>query len=215
MTEPKIEASWVAGLSEDGLRFVLPEYRYLVHRFPQWIALTVGRCDIERVRQLLLPNLLDETGTIDGAPSHLSLLDRLIRSCGLGDPGSHLPTQATQDTEDWFFSAFSERGTYECLCVLGPATESISDQFLNPLERAIRRVFTDRELDLTYFDEHRPEVEAEHAEQLNEAIRYYENQADDAECLGARQDEWVSAGVSAHSRFWDSLRAELQQRAVA
>lgn len=207
----EIHAEWLENESRDNLKFVLTEYRFLVGRFVQWLGLTLGKSSDERARQLLLHNLVDECGQIDGPRSHLSLLDACLTSCGIvmEENCRHLPT--TRSTENWFFDVFSNQDCHTCLSVLGPGTESISQQFLKPLEAGIRKAFAGEAVDYAYFDVHRPEVEVFHAEDIDKAIELVERSVafHEVERLQRARQFWSIEAIHQHSAFWNSLRAYL------
>jgi pyrroloquinoline quinone (PQQ) biosynthesis protein C len=207
----RINAAWLKTASSQALTFSLLEYRFLVRRFPQWLALSIGRSEHERVRRLLLSNLVEELGGCGNAPSHLMLLDRTIESCGIPSPIEYSPTEETRKIEAWFFSVFSEQSIYNALCVLGPGTEAISSKFLDPFEEGLKRAFSTRSLDLEYFAVHRTEMEAQHTEHIEQAIRFLEEIASKKEerlSLVSERSRWSSAGIKAHNSFWKHLKCE-------
>ena len=201
-----IDADWVSELSAAAIRQVLLEYRFLVHRFPQWLLLVAGRCEDERVRQLLIPNIVEECGEIAGALSHLSLLDLCLSSLGVKNHYDYSVSDETRNIEGWFYRVFLTETVYRSLCVLGPGTEAISEEFLWPLERAVRRNFDG--VDLRYFDAHRPAVEGDHAEAIEAALLYYEEKATSEEIhsLSCTREEWTRKGQGAHAYFWEALK---------
>ena len=91
----KIKAEWLENESRENLQVILSEYRFLVHRFMQWIGFTFGKSNNERVRQLLLHNIIDECGQIGGEPSHLSFLDDSLASCGVVVSENYSPLPST------------------------------------------------------------------------------------------------------------------------
>ncbi|MCI0557411.1 MAG: iron-containing redox enzyme family protein [Nitrososphaera sp.] len=203
-----IDAVWLKTASLQALTFSLLEYRYLVRRFPQWLALCIGRSENERVRRLLLPNLIEELGGCGNAPSHLTLLDRTIESCGITDAREHAPTEETFKIEGWFFAVFSEQPIYNALCVLGPGTEAISSQFLEPLEEGLMRASPTRLLNLDYFAAHRTEMEEQHSLHIEQTIRFLEEIASEEKqvSLASERRRWISAGLEAHNSFWKHLK---------
>src|ERR1039458_6696694 len=158
-----IDAGWLENESRKDLRLILADYRHLVSRFVQWIGLTFGKSSDEKVRQLLLHNIIEECSQLDGPPSHLARLDLCLASCGAPSPRTHRPLESTRRTEGWFFDLFASQDCHTCLSALGPGTESISQQFLVPLEAGIRRAFAGERMDYTYFDMHRPEGDGKSA----------------------------------------------------
>lgn len=205
----KIKTMWLIDSNGQALSRVLVEYRYFVHRFTQWFAMVIGRAEDQHVRQLLLPNLVDELGGPDKAPSHLDLLDRCLSSCGIRQRDVNRLLPSTREAEAWFYEVCSNRNTHTSLCVLGPGTESISQSFLAPLEKAIKRVFSEKHLDLVYFDVHRPEVESAHADSIDKAIRIVESNAppQKRKSLAAQRARWTAAAVRHHAQFWNSMRS--------
>lgn len=196
---------WLTKLSGDGLQMTLQEYRYFVHRFPLWLGLAAIRAPEHRVRELLLPNLLEEAGH-RGPGEHLLLLDRCLASCGIQPNPLHAPLPSTSTAEAWFFGLCASGDVYGALCALGPGTESVSSQFLVPLEQAIRSVFRGRTIDYTYFDTHREEVEGGHARDLLDAIRLLEGSS------GRSGERWVGAAVENHRLFWDGVKLAVASR---
>ncbi len=211
-----IDVEWLRDIPRRAVETVLLEYRYLVHRFPQWLALVIGRSEHERIWQWLLPNLVEECGSLDGEPSHLALLDRTMASFGVAGVEQYHPTDETRAAENWFYDVFAEQNTYESLCVLGPGTEAISQTFLQPLEECLRRKLGGDNLDLAYFAAHRTEVEAQHAEHIDAAIQYLEEQAEtkDREKMHAARATWTQAGIDAHAKFWADLHAQLRSKGL-
>lgn len=214
MTKPGsavIDASWIQEAPQTAVAHALLEYRYFVHRFTQWLALAIGHAEDQRIRQLVLPNLIDEQGGMDNRPSHLDLLDRCLDSCGVKRRLNHRPLASTVRAEAWFFGVCSGVDTHAALCVLGPGTESISQTFLGPLETAIRRAWPEKPIDITYFDVHRPEIEAAHANGLLDAIKLVESGAPDniARKLITTRAEWTDAAIRQHASFWNGLRRQV------
>ena len=216
MSTNTIDAAWLPRCGRPAVPTILQEYRYLVHRFPQWLALVIGRSEHQRVWQWLLPNLVEECGSLDGEPSHLALLDRTLASCGVTGMEQYHATDETRAAENWFYGVFAERDTYESLCVLGPGTEAISQTFLQPLEECLRRELGGDNLDLEYFAAHRTEVEAQHAEHIEAAIQYLEEQAETEvrEKMHAARATWTQAGIDAHAKFWADLHAQLRSKGL-
>jgi pyrroloquinoline quinone (PQQ) biosynthesis protein C len=201
---------WLQTADSQTLEHCLLEYRFLVRRFTQWLAAIIARSDDQRIGQLLLDNLVDELGGLEGPPSHLQLLDALLTSCGVLNVERHRPSAETVAIEAWFLRAVREEPVLHALCVLGPGTEAISSQFLEPLERGVVRAFPDRKLDVRYFDVHRTQVEARHAEDINKAIELACGGLD--EVGGPQADklktEWAQAARQQHEHFWRAMRAQ-------
>lgn len=204
----EIQAAWLENQSRDNLKFILAEYRFLVGRFVQWLGLTLGKSSDERIRQLLLHNLIEECGQIGGARSHLSLLDDCLASCGIIPVIDYKPLRSTICAEHWFFSTFSNQDCHTCLSVLGPGTECISQQFLKPLEIGIRQAFGCESVNYSYFDVHRAEVEIFHAQDINRAIELIEADCDLDEIKRLKRSRyyWSNEAISQHDVFWTSLR---------
>lgn len=200
-----VKADWLSQSQPMHLLACLVEYRYLVGRFPQWLALTIGHSQCERVRQLLLPNLIRESGS-DRELSHLSLLDGCILSCGAAYTDAHIPRPATRCVEEWFFRVFASGNLYSSLCVLGPGTEAISWSFLQPLCHGLKGAFGQSQVDLSYFDVHRPDNEDEDARMIQEAMHLIEQRSPID--LSVERAAMVNAAIDKHQQFWDSLRAE-------
>ena len=204
----KVSNDWVINCEKRQIVITLFEYAYLIKRFPQWFALLIGRIENQDIRQLLLPNLVDESGSFKGDPSHKDYVNSLIKSINY-DITEYTTSIKTIELEDWFFNLFYKGDLYKCLCVLGPATESVSYQFLNPLEEAIKKCFSDKNVDYTYFEVHRPEIEIKHAKDLNAAIKIYENLCFDSDINGIKSG-YIEEGISKHQEFWDNLKKSFE-----
>jgi len=202
----EFQLNWLTKLNSEELKLVLLEYRYLVHRFTPWLGLLVAKSKSEKVRQLLLPNLIEESGNIKGELSHLSILDNLLKSCQIQDPSVYKATNKTILTEKWFYSLFNSGNTYKGLCVIGPATEAISHQFLLPLYEAVKANCP--YADMTYFDIHLSEIEDEHAKQIEFAIQ--EMQATKKSIIKKR-NRYIIEGIEKHSSFWNNLHNAISQ----
>lgn len=201
----KIEVDWLANLNKDELKMVLLEYRYLVHRFTPWIGLLISKTNIDKVRQLLMPNFVEESGcSRESNVPHLTLLDNLLKSVGIEYPENYTPTENTFKTEKWFYNLFDSGNTYKGLCVIGPATEAISHQFLMPLKDGICTNFATA--DMTYFDVHLSELEDEHAKSIDDAIDYFETLDKSAITF---KTEFIQEGIKTHSKFWKSIKSNL------
>jgi pyrroloquinoline quinone (PQQ) biosynthesis protein C len=199
-------AEWLNRASAYKLSFALQEYRYLVHRFSQWLALVVARASDARIRGLLLPNLFEEIG-VPPEVSHLSLLDSCITSCGIRVDPVRRATGATREIEQWFVGACANENLLAGLAVLGPGTEMVSQSFLSPLEAALRRVYGERRVDFAYFDHHRPEVESGHAQAVDEAIRILCEASGDRGACEAERDFWAGKAIERHRQFWEAVQA--------
>jgi len=193
-------------IESKSINSILCEYYNLVKRFPQWFALTIALTEDEIIRKLLLPNLVEETGDLDKNPSHLQFLKNLLNSCEI-DYNHYSPSEKTREIESWFYTLFASDDTYKKLCVLGPATERFSQSFLDPLEEAVRDNFKSKNVDYTYFDEHRPEVEVHHADDLDKAIKHFEDSylSIPQSEINILREKYVSEGIAKHSEFWENL----------
>jgi len=205
----QITNNWILNCGSNDIDVVLSEYRFFIKRFPQWFSLLIGRIENQEIRQLLLPNLIDESGSIEGEPSHQDHLNSLIKSIGI-DISRNKISEKTKEIEHWFYNLFYEGDLYKCLCVLGPATESVSFQFLNPLEEAIRRNYSVKRIDYTYFEVHRPEVEVKHADDLASAIEIYEHKYLPKNIKSIKR-RYVAEGLSKHQEFWDNLNGMISE----
>lgn len=205
-----VDAAWLSGTHRAELAVVMLNYRYFVHRFPQWLALVIGNSLDERVRQLLIPNLIEEAGTYRDVPSHLSLLNSLMVSCGW-DATSLTPIPATVECEQWFFNTMRESSTECALAALGPGTEDISQDFLQPLETAIRTHYGDS-ADYAYFDAHRPEVEGLHGDDIRNALALIEEDVKDKALFHKEVSASTIAAINKHQAFWDGLRRSVDAK---
>ncbi len=203
-----IHAEWLTTATAKKLAFSLLEYRYLVKRFSQWLALCIGKSEYEPVRRLLLPNLIEELGGSENAPSHLTLLDKTIGSCGIVGIAEYNPTEETRRIEAWFFSVFSEQPVYNGLCVLGPGTEEISSKFLDPLETGIKNAFSNITLNLEYFSVHQTEMEKKHSESIEQAILILDkiSMEENGISLINEKYQWSRDAIEAHNSFWNHLK---------
>lgn len=202
----ELQLNWLTKLSSNELKITLLEYRYLVHRFTPWLGLLIAKSKNEKVRQLLLPNLIEESGSIEGELSHLSILDNLLKSCHIQDPSVYQATKETILTETWFYSLFNSGNTYKGLCVIGPATEAISHQFLLPMYEAVKANWP--YADMTYFDIHLSEIEDEHAKQIESAIQEMEVAS---KSIIKTRNRYVMEGIEKHSSFWNNLQSAVSQ----
>lgn len=198
-----IKVEWLATAERSKILSCLVEYRYLVGRFPQWLALAIGNSEDEDVRQLLLPNLIKEIGS-PGSPSHLSLLDDCIRSCGIAYDREYAPRRSTRAIEGWFFGTFAGSDAFRALCVLGPGTEAISSSFLVPLSEGLTQAFTGIPLDMRYFEVHTADNEDEDARMIEEALSFLQERSPID--LAVERESVVRAAIAKHQQFWDSLR---------
>lgn len=199
----KLEVGWLSELDSFAFQKVLCEYRYLVHRFTPWLGLIISKTDEERVRQLLLPNFVEESGSIGGTISHLKMLDNFLLSCGIQRPDEYRALQSTIETEQWFYNLFDSGNTYASLCAIGPSTEEISGQFLQPMLEATKIIFGESKVDFTYFDAHLSEMEVEHVRCIQEAIDFMEGKNP---LLKNDSEKWINESIRRHSFFWDSLK---------
>ena len=197
---------WLKELNKEEIIRVLVEYQYLVRRFNHWFVLTIGKADNQKIRELLIPNLLDEVGDSHIKTPHTRLLENVI----IGIAGKYFKIPVSKDTkqiEQKFYNLFDNGSLYQCLCALGPATECISYQFLEPMESSIKKNFGDS-VDYAYFDEHRPEKEAQHSMDLLDAIKVYEAENPKSPELKDK-DSLILQGVELHNEFWMNLKNEL------
>jgi pyrroloquinoline quinone (PQQ) biosynthesis protein C len=198
-----ITVNWIE--NKDQIERILYEYKILVKRFPQWFALLIGRIDNQKIRQLLLPNLVDEAGKYQKESSHQDYLNSLMKSLGLENEEFKISNE-TLKIEHWFFNLFYSGDLYKCLCVLGPATESVSFQFLNPLEEAIKANYPGKNIDYTYFEVHRPDIEIKHAKDLALAMEIYEKIHFGNFSFKELREKNIQEGLIQHQKFWDNLR---------
>ena len=196
----KLNLNWLENISIEKNQFILNEYRYLVHRFTQWMGLTISKTQNETVRQLILPNFVEESGTIEGTKSHLKMLDNLFLSTGIKDYLNYKPTKKTKKIEESFYNTFDSNNTYKSLCVLGPSTEALSEQFLIPLMSVTLKHFPNA--DREYFEIHLSELEDEHAISIDKAIADMELKDNS---LQKNKSEFIEFGFDLHKQFWTNL----------
>lgn len=200
----ELQLEWLLFVSKEQNKFILKEYRYLVHRFAMWMGLTISKTENEIVRQLILPNFVEESGTIEGVKSHLKMFDDLLESVGINVLENYTPSKMTKEVENNFFTIFDNFNTYKALCVLGPSTEAISHQFLIPLQEITLKNFPNA--DKEYLDIHLSEVEKEHAIAIEKAI---ENMEQTEKNLSKNKQEYIDIGFNLHKTFWDNLKVEI------
>ena len=164
-----IDAEWLLNINKENLTSLLLEFRYYFKRFSPSLALIIGNAEDEYVRQLIMPNLIEECGELNGSDSHLRQLDNLLISCGIVHYENHKPMDSTYINEKWFFELYKGSNTYSSLCALGPATEAISGNFLFIMKEAVLKTFNDLSPNVTYFDSHLSEMEDLHVENIMKA----------------------------------------------
>jgi pyrroloquinoline quinone (PQQ) biosynthesis protein C len=163
----------------------------------------MARTNNQRIRQLLLTNLYEECG-LKEEDSHVSLLEKTIKSVGIKTiPETYTPFIFTRQLEEWFYNTYDSYDTYKSLCVLGPATEAISAQFLLPFKNAVLKVFNERDVSVEYFEIHLSETEAKHADNCEEALSLLEKE-DKSLCL--LRDQYTNEGIEIHNKFWKYLK---------
>jgi Iron-containing redox enzyme len=209
--QKRMGAEWLRHASRDELGEVLANYKHFVHRFMQWMGFTFAKCNTEVLRHLLLDNLKEECGQIGGQPSHLELLNRCSRSCGVSEGAIRGLEPTTLAVEEWFYSRFRDQDLHTCLCILGPGTESVSHLFLEPFEAGLRRAFDGTEVDYAYFDVHRIKVEGAHAEALARAIGVVEESAPAFERsrLVRSRIFWSREALAQHAMLWTGLEQRI------
>lgn len=200
----KIFPAWLEGLGKAELRIVLREYGYLVHRFPQFIALVIGHAEDAEVRRLLLPNLVDEIGDDRDNPSHVSLFERCVVSCGF-QMDLNETSQATREIESRFFSIFDSADSARSLAMLGPGTEEIAQGFLVPMERGLVNAFGS--VDLRYFEVHRLQYESRHIDDIRQAIHILRDTVSESEKPGfdVKIESDAKEAMEMHARFWENV----------
>jgi hypothetical protein len=156
-----------------------------------------------------MPNLIREAGFGPDGVTHLELLDGCLRSCGVDYSDSFRPARSTAELEEWFFSVFASRNVYTSLCVLGPGTEAVSNDFLGPLERAVKKEFGSGRngANLAYFDAHSAKNEDEDAKCI--LLAMHEIERNSPVDLSKERATMVRMARTKHQQFWDSL-AELK-----
>jgi pyrroloquinoline quinone (PQQ) biosynthesis protein C len=197
---------WLSNLDEVQMHRLLLEYRFLVRRFVSWVALIIARTDNNKIRQLLIKNILEECGENE-ENSHIFLLDKTILSTGYKlDPRLHIPYLTTKEIEHFFYSTFNSKDVYKSLCVLGPATEAISSEFLSPFKKALITVFNEQKIETKYFDLHLSEIEKEHAASCEKALQIMELEDRN---LFLKKHDYVESGIKQHQLFWEQLKLNL------
>ena len=201
----QISPSWLAQCGIVGLETILLEYGYFVHRFTQFIGLVIGHAEDADVRRLLLPNLIDEIGNEGGDTAHVTLYSRCASSCNVALEMDSI-SPMTKEIEDWFFTVFNSSDTVRSLAVLGPGTDEIAQSFLVPLELSLMKAFPS--VDLGYFEVHRPEMEANHINDIRQAIRVLRDKfpAENVSAFDERINKHAQEAVAMHARFWDNMQ---------
>ena len=148
-------------------------YSIYVKRFTHIICDVLSKVPYsdDRFWQLAI-NLYDELGASSGfSKAHTKLLDKTrIKPNFLSDKDWLELSRPILDVEQEIVNYFKYLEWPLNLFALGPGTESISDLFLEPLEKWTASVIADKpELQL-YFNVHRPEIESKHYLQIVQLI---------------------------------------------
>lgn len=204
-----LNLAWLSHCDRIAVQHILCDYGFLVHRFVRYIALVIGHCDVPRVQQLLLDNLVDEVGS-ETEPSHYELYRNLAESCNV-DLEECLTDPDIEQIEAWFYSIYDDENSVRALAVLGPGTEEISRFFLEPLESAVIRYFPDA--DMRYFEVHRPEQEQAHIQDIRRALDILLAGLPESRQVDTNRliKEYAAKAVAKHAAFWQMQKRHLRQ----
>jgi len=198
----KNKLSWIADCKKQEFETIIREYGYFIHRFTQFIALLIGHTGDEKVRSLLLPNLVDEVGNDTDDPSHVFLYQRFAKDCGVTLQWEGI-SSTSKAVEEWFYQTFNSEDTLRALCALGPGTEEISHWFLGPMEEATIKHFPTA--NLAYFDVHRAAVEENHINDIRSGISVLKNRDSDQSIFEEKVQRFSHEAIQQHLLFWENL----------
>lgn len=170
--QPVLRRMREGSLTPAHLRAFMLEYYHYVYGFTSWLGQVIARADDDRIRALLIPNLVEEVTDPSCGRSHRDLLIDLLHALDLSDVEIRAsePKVETRAAARFFDDLYSSEKTLESLFAFGPGTEGVSFCFLEPMETALRRAFSLDEESLRYFTVHRPEKEHAHVGALDDAI---------------------------------------------
>jgi pyrroloquinoline quinone (PQQ) biosynthesis protein C len=200
-----LDVSWLKSLDKGGLDRVLLEYELISRNFVPWLLFVMANAEDERVRNLLLPNLNEECGEPRKNNSHHALYLRMIKSFGL-QPEDHSHAPSTVRAEKSFRDIFRGGDTYRSLCVIGPAMEAISSDFLTPMYEGVKKHHGESK-HLIYFTLHLSEMEDEHAGSIERAISLMEEKCPG---LKGKKSEHTQEGITIFEAFWGDLKKIVQ-----
>lgn len=197
-----LDVNWLKTVEKEKLNRVLLEYELISRNFVPWLLHVMANAEDERVRQLLLPNLNEECGEYKKNNSHHTLYLKLIKSFGL-KPQEFNHDELTVKTEKAFKNIFRGSDTYRSLCIIGPAIEAISSDFLYPIYEGVKKHYGDS-THMIYFTLHLSEMEDEHAGFIEEAIRLMEEKNPK---LKSKRMKYVHEGICIFETFWNGLKS--------
>lgn len=195
-----IDARWLMEANKQTLVGTLSEYDLIQRSFVPWLCHIMANTENERVRLLVLPNLIEECGNFRRKHSHQYLYRRMLKSNGIS-VANHKFSKLTIETGKRYTKLFSSKNTYRSLCAVGPGIEAISSDFLYPMYQGVLKHFGDAG-HLIYFTLHLSEIENDHASSIEDAMRILE---DENPKLLKKKEKYINEGVEIFKNFWDNL----------
>ncbi|MBX3291547.1 MAG: iron-containing redox enzyme family protein [Acidobacteria bacterium] len=206
MKKPMLDVRWLANVERSQLDRVLLEYELISRSFVPWLLHVMANAKDEAVRQLVMPNLLEENGEFGKNNSHHALYLKMLDSLGL-KYGTFRHANFTIDAEEAFRTIFRGEDTYRSLCVLGPAIEAISSDFLGPMYDRVKQYYGDAPRHMIYFPLHLCEMEDEHAKCIEQALSILEAKNPR---LAKNRSKFVKEGIKIFQEFWNNMRIEVK-----
>jgi len=199
-----IDAKWLMECDKELIAAALMEYELIQRKFVPWICQIMANAENEKVRQLLLPNLIEESGSFGRQNSHHDLYLKMLERNKI-NVQNHTFDQLTLNTEKNFTKIFKSNNTYRSLCVVGPGIEAISADFLYPMYQGVLRNFGNSR-SLIYFTLHLSEMEDNHANCIEKAMKIMENENPK---LLKKKDKYINEGIEIFKVFWVNLPKRL------
>ena len=195
-----LNVEWLMGDSKETLVGALLEYDLIQRNFVPWLCQIMANAKNERVRQLLLPNLIEECGSFRRKNSHHDLYLKMLE-CNNISVTNHKFSSLAIETEKRYTKLFSSKNTYRSLCAVGPGIEAISSDFLYPMYQGVLKHFGDSR-HLIYFTLHLSEMEDEHANCIEAAMGIMEKENPG---LLKKREIYINEGIEIFRNFWDNL----------
>lgn len=195
-----LDVKWLTKAKKETLIKVLLEYDLIQKRFVPWLCHIMANTEHERVRQLLLPNLNEECGDFRKKNSHHDLYLKMLEYNKISVT-NHKFSKLTIETDKKYTQLFSSKNTYRSLCAIGPGIEAISSDFLFPMYIAVKNIYGDSK-HMIYFTLHLSEMEDEHANCIENAMRIMENENPK---LLLKKEAYINEGIEIFRNFWDNL----------
>lgn len=195
-----LDVKWLNNVQKETLIKVLLEYNLIQKNFVPWLCHIMANTENERIRQLLLPNLIEECGDFRKKNSHNDLYLRMLKFNNI-NVANHKYSKLTIETEKKYTKLFSSKNTYRSLCAIGPGIEAVSSDFILPMYIAVKNIFGESK-HMIYFTLHLSEMEDEHADCIEDAMRIMEK--DNPKLLDKRE-AYIKEGIEVFRNFWDNL----------